>query len=84
MEKIFPNGFESWMETHHEVVQHLTTTADKEGSRAERTMEQGGTGTLYELGQELTDQFETQFCGKVWDGEFYDTIEAWLQEQETK
>lgn len=82
--KTFPNGFESWHETHYEIVQHLTETIDNSGSLANCRQEQQGHGGLYELAEELTDKFELQHQDRVWDGDFFDTIEAWLKAEETK
>ena len=83
IEKKFPNGFTSWHETHFEVVQAITLIAQQDepyGIVAE-TQEQVGMGGLYELAQELTNEFEREFAGHEWDGEFYDTIEEWLAEK---
>lgn len=81
MEKQFPNGFTSWSETHHEVVSAITQNAIQDVSTGvvnERIVSQGQ-GGLYELGEELTDEFEKLYEGKEWDGEFYDAIEAFLK-----
>ncbi len=80
--KQFPNGFESWMETHHEVVRHLTETAHYSGSLANRAREEGGMGRLYELGESLTDEFEKLYEGKKWDGEFFDSVDLFLSGKE--
>ena len=47
---------------------------------AERHSEQGH-GGLYELAEELTDEFELLNKGRVWDGEFFDEIEEFLSEK---
>ena len=78
-DKSFPNGFASWMETHHEIVTHLARTVDFSGSAAHYASEQGGTGRLWELGEELTDLFENKYKDFFFDGEFYDYIEEFLQ-----
>jgi len=80
--KHFPNGFASWQETHYEVVQAITIelTADKRGLVAQRHEAQGH-GGLYALAEELTDEFEAIHEGHEWDGEFFETIEEWLNEK---
>ena len=67
------------METHHEIVTHLASTVDFSGSAAHYASEQGGTGRLWELGEELTDMFENKYKDFFFDGEFYDYIEEFLQ-----
>jgi hypothetical protein len=79
-----PNGFTSWHETHYEVVQAITLIVSQDRRTANVVSERHDTqghGGLYELAQELTDEFEKQFAGHEWDGEFYDTIEEWLAEK---
>lgn len=85
-EKNFPNGFTSWAETHYEVVQAITLIAQQDeppgivgeigGAR--------GHGGLYELAEDLTDEFEKEHEGHEWDGNpvtYWETIEAWLNEK---
>ena len=81
--KNFPNGFTSWQETHFEIVSAINTEYSKDepsGLVAERHSEQGH-GGLYELAEELTDEFELLNKGRVWDGEFFDEIEEFLSEK---
>jgi hypothetical protein len=77
-----PNGYPSWAETHYEVVQHLTATADHSGSMANHAREAGGTGFLYTLAEKLTNEFEAEMKGMEWDGEFFEAIDAFLKEKE--
>jgi hypothetical protein len=82
----FPNGFDSWMDTHFEVVQHITITLGHEGedNLARRAQEADGHGGLWQLAEELTDEFEAKWKGEHWgmEREFYDTIEEFLEEKE--
>lgn len=81
--KHFPNGFESWHETHFEVVSRIAIEHQKDiptGLVAERH-EMSGHGGLYELAEELTDEFEALHEGREWDGDFFDTIESFLEEK---
>lgn len=82
MEKQFPNGFTSWMETHHEVVEHLTLLAYVENSKVWKRIEEQGRGGLYELAEELTDKFEAENKGKEWDGDYYEAIQDFLNDFE--
>jgi hypothetical protein len=79
----FPNGFDSWQETHFEVVQAITIIAlqDTPTGVVAEVQESQGHGGLYHLAEELTDAFEKEFAGHEWDGEFFDTIEDWLAER---
>lgn len=82
--KHFPNGFDSWMETHYEVVQAITLRlADEdmeEDSALYLRLEEEGTGGMYALSEELTDAFELEYEGAVWgaDFDYYDTLENFL------
>lgn len=82
-EKNFPNGFTSWAETHYEVVQAMCETfyARKRTGVVAETHNESGTGGLYELAEDLTDEFEKQYEGHEWAGDYFDTIESWLNEK---
>lgn len=86
MKTEFPNGFTSWHETHFEVVEHISAClrADKGNTIAEKTQAEGGHGALYELAEKLTNEFENKYKGTAWgqDIEFFDTIEAFLEESD--
>ena len=81
-EKVFPNGFSDWQETHYEIVTYLATTVDYSGSIANKAEVTGGKGKLYELAEELTDEFENLYKGKEWDSDYLDTIEEFLKNKE--
>jgi hypothetical protein len=79
----FPNGFVSWMETHHEMVIALVIIEgdfDKAPQAFVDYYEKVGTGGMYELADRLTDQFEKENVGVVWgeDKEYFDTIEYFI------
>lgn len=81
-EKTFPNGFKSWCETHHEVVSYISTQlnmATGEDTEINQTHFLQGTGGMYEIAEEWTDEFETLHQGREWDGDFFDTIEEFVQ-----
>jgi hypothetical protein len=85
--KHFPNGFDSWMETHYEVVQAITLKlADEdmeEDSALYERLEEEGTAGMYMLSEELTDEFEKEYKGAIWgaDFDYYDTIEHFLDQK---
>lgn len=78
----FPNGFEDWYETHHVIVALVSGVVDDitfdenfNNTIAKRFKEQG-TGGMYELAREWTDEFENKYKGIVWgeELEYFDTI----------
>lgn len=77
--KLFPNGFSSWQETHFEIVSYIKDDL-KRGLKTMFTniSENQGTGGLYEIAEELTDKFEKQHKGREWDGDFFDEIESFM------
>ena len=75
----FPNGFDSWRETHFEVVAQIALAREQdEDGLVKQAEDSQGTGGLYELAKSLTDEFEKLHAGKEWDGEFFDAIEDFL------
>lgn len=77
----FVNGFESWHETHYEVVQAITMEHAKDepqGLVKERHDAQGH-GGLYELAVELTNEFEKLNEGREWDGEYLQEIDEFMK-----
>jgi hypothetical protein len=82
--KEFPNGFASWQETHYEVVAAITSIAlddDNKDNLVYKTYREDGLGGLYELAEELTDEFELLNKDREWDGEFFEEIERFLDEK---
>lgn len=78
-QKQFPNGFQSWSETHFEVVKeisHQSETCRHKG--LDKVFEGGGRCALQSLALELTDKFENLHEGREWDGEFWDVIDVFL------
>lgn len=79
----FPNGFTSWMETHHEVVTFIAEQRVKvsvSDNEINETADMHGTTGLYRLAEEWTDEFEDKFNDHDWsEGEnFFDEIETFL------
>lgn len=79
----FPNGFDSWQETHYEVVSMMTLEYERGNPVIEEYMGVKGIGGMYELAKELTTKFEAQHKDKAWDGEFFEELEYFMG-QETK
>jgi hypothetical protein len=74
----FPNGFASWIETHHEVVAIITNELrknEREGSVIWKRQIEQGTGGMFELAEEWTDEFEKKNIDREWDGEFFEEVE---------
>lgn len=72
-----------YLETYFEVVKRITLELEVEGRPSlvfDRLLEQG-TGGLYELAEELTDEFQELHKDREWDCDFHDTIEQFLNEK---
>ena len=80
--KIFPNGFGYWQETHFEIVSHIVTTCKTVGTMANDVNNLYGTKGMYKLAEELTDEFENLHKGRTWDGDYFDEIEKFLLSKE--
>lgn len=85
--KTFPNGFRSWMETHHEFVSLISYVLDKwnannEENKVSQTLKlysEGGCTEMYDYAEKLTDDFEAENKGRQWDGDFFDDVERYFQ-----
>jgi hypothetical protein len=77
----FPNGFASWRETFFEVTCAIRDEHKKNfpKGKVKDYHTEGGTCALYNLAEELTDEFEVLNKGREWDGEFFDEIEAFCK-----
>jgi hypothetical protein len=82
MNKQFPNGFNSWQETHYEVVAAIqyVFTSDNYEHPVMRVHDLDGTVGLYNLAENITDEFEESFKGRDWgnDIDYYDTIHKFI------
>jgi hypothetical protein len=76
----FPNGVTSYLETHCLISIALGSLIDKEiGFAWERYSEQGS-GGLYELAEELTDEFEKLHYNEEWvDKDYLEEIDFFIQ-----
>lgn len=75
----FPNGFTSWIETHHEIVKAIAACTHMSGTAANKRLEAQGTGGLWEMGEELTDLFEQKYHDEeLEDGEFLDIMDDFI------
>ena len=81
--KEFPNGFESWHETHFEVVSFITLQYEREPtcSKVAELFDRYGTVYVMELAAQLTEEFELLNKGREWDGEFFEEIESFLMQK---
>lgn len=80
---MFPNGFDSWQETHFEIVSAINKSVDVNGSMANKTIEAIGSGGLYDLAKELTNKFENQYINIEWGEEmiYQDVIEEFINKE---
>lgn len=77
----FPNGFDSWQETHCEICFAIGIEANKQdpSGMVEQVREADGMGGLWELAKDLTDEFEKTNADREWDGEWIDTIDEFIK-----
>jgi len=83
MNKVFPNGFRNWAETHHEIVSMITLMMDNDNypKKLEDTQIQHGSGGIWDLCIDLTDKFELENKDREWDGEYYEEIENFIEKE---
>ena len=85
IDDFFLNGFENWYETFYEIVSYISwleseCTYFKYPKLAE-VIEQSGRGGCYILAKELADKFEALYKDREWDGEFFDTVDEYLEKE---
>jgi hypothetical protein len=71
-----------WIETYFEIVSVIATELNKDITVSKVIQDRyfaQGRGGMYELAEELTDKFQKLHGNTEWDGEFFDTIEVFLQ-----
>lgn len=76
---------DDWIEVHFEVVakiiQVIQIDQEHYDTVVHRRHSEQGRGGLYELAEELTDEFQEQYGNHTWDGDFFDVIEDFLNEK---
>lgn len=80
-QKEFPNGFESWQETHFEIVTLIAFANMMNDTHIQKILETQGQGGLYEIAENLTNKFEKINEGRDWDGEYFDEIEEFFNNE---
>jgi hypothetical protein len=84
------NGFQNWIETFYEVVDHLATTSDCSGMMSNIARERGGRTAQYVLAEQLTDEFELRYHKNYHtrfddtDPSYIDCIDLFLKEAEAE
>jgi hypothetical protein len=73
---VLKHGFRDWAETHHEIVCtiHALISNDTMPIRLLEIIDRDGLAGLYDVGIDLTNDFENTYAGRVWDGDWVDTI----------
>lgn len=70
------NGFRSWARTHHEIVAQITLALECElmPKVIKNTLGDLVSDGLYDLCIDLTNQFEIEHDGVIWDGQSIDKM----------
>jgi hypothetical protein len=74
------NAFSNWHETHFEIVSAIVTYA-AEYDVVKAAQKKHGHGGLYELAKDLTNEFETLHSETLWDGEYREQLEKFIDEK---
>ena len=70
-----------YLETYFEVVSAIVRQLDNEHSASYKERELNGLGGLYELAEELTDEFQEKYEDYEFDGDFLDLIDLFLKDR---
>jgi mRNA deadenylase 3'-5' endonuclease subunit Ccr4 len=74
----FPNGFESWHETHFLVSQFIIGHNEDETGIISDIKKRHGSTALFELAKEWTDEIELKNYANEWKGEFLSHVNEFL------
>lgn len=78
----FPNGFESWQNTHFEVVEVLVYMRGLDDSKKPKgfsdALDQSASSELYSLALNLANKYEEQTKGKERKRSLFDEIEDFV------
>lgn len=78
----FPNGIESYLETHYLIAEHITLVKEKdEDMQPLKILNLDGMEGAWLLCQKLTDKFEQENKNREWEGDFLDAIEDFLNKE---
>jgi hypothetical protein len=73
---------EDYLETHYQMVEAITLKMEEEYPHPEnfivKRSEEQGMGGLWMLAKELTDEFQEKHKDRLWDGDYFDEIESFL------
>lgn len=73
------NGNTSYLETFYLCVENIEMALNDEvKNNALIRYEQQGKGGMFELAEELADEFETINKNRDWDGEFFDELDDFV------
>lgn len=77
------NNLDSYLETHFEITSFILKELENPDptTPVNKVFIERGTGGMYEIARYLTDKFEDKHKNTVWDGNYFDELESFLQEE---
>jgi hypothetical protein len=82
--KLFPNGFDNWQETHYEIVSEISFRVHGSmiNNKLDAILETQGRVGLYDLAKELTNKFENLYKGEDWiELDYFEAIDEFLRKE---
>lgn len=73
------NKLPDYLENYYNVVAYIERTKDELGTAANNRLKEQGTGGLYELAEDWTEEFTEEHKGHQWDGDYLDAIDSFLR-----
>ncbi len=71
----------NWRETYFEVVASIVFDLNDLKSKVAQLYENEGRGSLYELADEITKEFEELYKDTLWDGEWIDVLDDFISKK---
>jgi len=75
------NKDETWLNTHYEVVAAMEQALSEGHKKLTAYYNDGGTIAKWNLAKGITSKFEDFYAGILWNGEFLESINEFVQEE---
>lgn len=76
----FPTGLEDYLENHYVIANII----EFELSPIDRYINKNGSGELWKIAKDITDAFTQKYKDQKWEGNYHETLQAFVIEHFTK
>ena len=81
----FPTDFDSWQQTHYEIIEHLITLTrlkpEEQPNFFRMLYSRLGKAVCFKMAKDWTDEFEKKNKNRHWEDDFLEEVEHFLQQK---